>query len=666
MFKSILILLSFIGCDAWSADMADIPDQKTIPPKPHALSAATDFQSAPQDVEVIAIPQNDASYMQATAANYLDNTVEPFFLEMSETPKIVPKTYGDLVIKANEILKKVQLNYENLKKSYAKLKRNMKNLDKMFCRETITQSDMAKKFLTSFEEMISRAEKENEWFLQNNALIFFVMLQKNRLESMRRLLELQCENERICDLCKGACKGGPYCSIYKDVMHETSLTLGSGISESDLKTEEQFKKLAGLMAGENSVRQKRRIDKEIQRLRGQMASLSACAAPSITSTGATVSKSMDPAPKPVASESESVVVAPDPVVLSKSPLPAKSFDASVKTLKNAWGKMPKNDSSCVKILKKWEKLKKLYGEQAEPPFIQTARARLAEAKSLMSQLEKPIVASSAVKKQPLERNPPPRPQSAGPVMLLPGHVFPGPEPEKPQQKEGTASVMPLSENVAPKSEMEESQKKQQIQQIERPLPTSPGVLNTYNRVLSMRITHAQLGVMQMLNQQPAPPNIPQPFSQSVYYVPGACAQGGPLRIQGRGRFSTQPSALDLFHEAITRYHSHDAVKEYAALIFRIGQEYHFGQYRPQNIPAAENAYRCAAHWGHPQAAHNLGAILFSTRREKEALKFFQFAATQDVREAQHMLATYYQYGLGGVRQNQKLAKALSCALQDSH
>jgi TPR repeat protein len=73
--------------------------------------------------------------------------------------------------------------------------------------------------------------------------------------------------------------------------------------------------------------------------------------------------------------------------------------------------------------------------------------------------------------------------------------------------------------------------------------------------------------------------------------------------------------------------------------YNLGQAYKMGRGVPQDIGIAESWYEKAAQQGHPQAAANLGLILFQNGEREKAIPWLKMAADADDPRAEYVLGT---------------------------
>lgn len=73
--------------------------------------------------------------------------------------------------------------------------------------------------------------------------------------------------------------------------------------------------------------------------------------------------------------------------------------------------------------------------------------------------------------------------------------------------------------------------------------------------------------------------------------------------------------------------------------FNLAQAYRLGRGVPQSAATSEQYYERAARQGHPQAAANLGLILFQNNRRREAMPWIERAAEAGDPRAQYVLGT---------------------------
>lgn len=73
--------------------------------------------------------------------------------------------------------------------------------------------------------------------------------------------------------------------------------------------------------------------------------------------------------------------------------------------------------------------------------------------------------------------------------------------------------------------------------------------------------------------------------------------------------------------------------------YNLGQAYKLGRGVPQDIAIAESWYEKAAQQGHPQAAANLGLILFQNGDRQRAIPWLKMAAEADDPRAEYVLGT---------------------------
>ncbi len=73
--------------------------------------------------------------------------------------------------------------------------------------------------------------------------------------------------------------------------------------------------------------------------------------------------------------------------------------------------------------------------------------------------------------------------------------------------------------------------------------------------------------------------------------------------------------------------------------FNLGQAYKLGRGVPTDLAQAESWYRRAAKQGHLQAEDNLGLVLFTANRRKEAMSYITRSAERGEPRAQYVLGT---------------------------
>ena len=73
--------------------------------------------------------------------------------------------------------------------------------------------------------------------------------------------------------------------------------------------------------------------------------------------------------------------------------------------------------------------------------------------------------------------------------------------------------------------------------------------------------------------------------------------------------------------------------------YNLGQAYKLGRGVPQDLAIAETWYEKAAQQGHPQAAANLGLILFQSGEKQRAMPWLRMAANADDPRAEYVLGT---------------------------
>ncbi len=78
--------------------------------------------------------------------------------------------------------------------------------------------------------------------------------------------------------------------------------------------------------------------------------------------------------------------------------------------------------------------------------------------------------------------------------------------------------------------------------------------------------------------------------------------------------------------------------------FNLGQAYKLGRGVPADLRQAESWYRRAAKQGHLQAEDNLGLVLFTAHRRKEAMQYITHSAARGEPRAQYVLGTAHFNG----------------------